>query len=250
MALANGKSIKASSSSNAGLETSGTGMDTTSGSGIIIGVMWHGATFTSVVDNKGNSYLQLGTEQSLGSIPQLSRKYYCANVIGGTGHTFTLNLSTPTICTILVQEITTTNGAGLTLDQHAEGPDDLSSPFTGANVVTTIANEMLIEFDADDSSSGTATHTLGNSFSKNSANPVVPEETDAANLWTGVIGYRLVTAVNTYSTTMTQSGTIQGSTPYISTWSEAGGGKVAGIPGVLFRRVKVGNGISRSESAF
>ena len=223
MSFSAGVSVKASSTSSSSLVTAG--INTTNHSVVVVGLIYTGANFTSFVDSNSNTWVQVGVEHSFAST-QRSRVYQCANLVGGAGHTFTLNLATAQACTILVLEGLTAGGGGI-LDQSVDGPNDTTSPYTSANITTTVANEMLFEVDCDDSSTGTGAHTLGNSFT------LTAEVQDAQNLWTGDIGYRIVAATGTYSTSMTFGGpTLNGSTAYLVSFSEAaaGGAAAARVP--------------------
>jgi hypothetical protein len=198
------------------------GINTTNHSVVVVGLIYSGANFTSFVDSNSNTWVQVGVEHSFAS-SQRSRVYQCANLVGGAGHTFTLNLATAQVCTILVQEGLTAGGGGQ-LDQSVDGPNDTTSPYTSANITTTVNDEMLFEVDCDDSNTGTGAHTLGNSFTRTA------EEQNATNLWSGDIGYRIVTATGTYSTSMTFGGTLNGSTAYLVSFSEAAAGGATAAP--------------------
>ncbi len=207
--------VKASSASSSSLTTAAITTQAT-GSGLVVDVSWFSvATFVSLLDNKGNALPQLGSFVNSSANAVRNGRFYQANAVGGAGHTFTLTISSAQPCTIYAQEIKTTNGAGLTIDQTATVTEDSASPYTSQAITTTIANEILVAFHGDDPISGTATHTVGNSFT------LSQEETDGDARFTGWVGYRIVSATGTYNTTNTQTGSINSTIPFLSSFSEA-----------------------------
>ena len=97
--------------------------------------------FQSLTDNMGNSYTEIGVAQPYASNQGELRAYYCANCVGGTGHTFSLHkvssLSNWEAVLFAVEVL----GAP-TLDTFAEA--NLSSLATGLAVDTSASGDMLL----------------------------------------------------------------------------------------------------------
>lgn len=190
-----------------------TGIATTTGSGLLVGIVFtNTASFTSLTDSVGNGApIQIGAEQTVTG--GKTRLYYWPNITGGAAHTVTLTITGATQKSIFVQEVKTTIGSGITLDQNASGVD-ATTPFTSPAITTLIADEMLVAFDADDVSA-TTTHTAGASFT------LQTEQTSNTG-WTGALGTQLVAATGTYNSSWTVSSTPIDTAQWIASFSEAG----------------------------
>ncbi len=115
---------------------------------------------TPITDNKGNTYTQIGTNVTAFGV--ISTLWYKDAGTGGATHTITATPSTNALISLIVVEIT--GGAAGILDKSATGNDDAASPFTStATATTTQANEVVLAFEYDNRSSGTAI-TWGNSY--------------------------------------------------------------------------------------
>lgn len=90
-----------------------------------------------VSDNKGNVFTQIGTRQDdvFGGFPVSGSMFYCANAIGGAGHTFTVAGNFPSIVVVEIAGATTLNAS-------AQGQDG-SSPYTMA-VTPTVAKTIIV----------------------------------------------------------------------------------------------------------
>jgi len=198
-----------------------------SGSGIYLFCVFDKFTsqvFSSVTDNKGNSanYVQVGAEIVSTDSSVMARVYYCPNATGGAGHTATLTVTGSNgSLDLYIVEITTTNGAGITIDQATQNTDN-TTPFTSSSITTTVANTMLMGGMSENASTS-VTHTAGNSFA------VIDEET-TANAWSGASSWRLVSATGTYNTSWTVTGTVSTSVQTIASFSEVAGGAAARVP--------------------
>lgn len=167
------------------------------GSGIEIVVDWSAAnTFVSLLDSKLNDWIQIGSEITTSDTQCTMRRYYCANAIGGSGHTFTLTVSGGTLCSLAVTEMLTTNGNGVTLDQEGV-VNDTASAFDSQSETTTQADEYLLGGFTFSGAGGTCVHTAGNSFT------IIDAETDSNNFFPLMTMARIVTATGTYNTTTT-----------------------------------------------
>lgn len=209
-----GKKIENSSSTI----TTGNVTTAASGSGFFVFVCWYGsATFTSLADNKGNSYAQIGSEIAMsGDSTFKGRLYYVQNGFGGSNHNWTATLSAGAITTLLWCEVTGGVTSGL-VDQSPAGLQDTSSPFvTNTTGTTSQASELLLAFFGT-YSAGSETITWGNSFTQ-----VVAEGNGAANCTAGV-GQRLVSSTGIYTGSITSNQASE-TFGFILTLKDAGGG--------------------------
>lgn len=181
-----------------GTATTTPAIGTVNGSGCVVAVVWSTAqTFVSLTDSKGNSWIQIGGENIVtgGKI----RLYYCTNLIGGPGHTFTMNLSGASAAAIFVVEILTDVHNGVSLDLQAYNADAVS-PFTSPVIVPNAANVFLFAFDADDTGTNPATHTAGGGFA------IADEIVDGSASWTGATGWQVVSSLGNYQSSWTELG--------------------------------------------
>lgn len=167
-----------------------------SGSTLYAFLEWPQAvTFISLVDSKGNTWVQVQSEVNANGTRV--RLYYCANATGGTNHTITLTMSGNELATIYFGEIT--GAATASFDIAPVGVNDAASPFT-SNLTGTLAQaaELLLAGYATDTPSGTETITWGNSFTQIDAD-------GNSSFVTGGIGYRIVSATPSVQSSITSS---------------------------------------------
>jgi hypothetical protein len=208
------------SSALAATVTTGSLTTASTGSGLVLLVDWDsGGTFTSVSDSKGNTWVQVGTQQADSTNTVLTRRYYCANAVGGSSHTFTLTTSGASLCSIAVIEVTTTNGIGITLDQQIATQDG-ATPFASGSITTTVNNEILISLFTSQGSSGTYTPTAGNSFT------LADAETNGSDFFPMVSGYRLVSSIGSYNASWTTTNAPSTSVVTTDSFYEVSAGRV------------------------
>lgn len=216
MAIAVGVTSKGRTASSSSIATTGVATQA-SGSTFVIGVVWNNVGFTSVTDNKTNTYTQLGgLDLQPGAAASHARLYYCQNGNGGAGHTGTLTLAGADNCAIFFLEITGALAASFDL---GNGNLDTASPFTSPSITTTQARELLIAYLAGDSGSNPATHAESTGFTVQSA----AEETNGSSFWTGCLASRLVTSTASYNASFTESGATRGAV-FVIGFKEAAGG--------------------------
>ena len=203
----------AATTTTAGITTQATG----SGIHLVIDYYKAGQTFTRVEDSKANTWVQIGTEILSSDSVCAMRRYYCANAIGGSAHTFSLVCNVGGVASIAVTEVQTTNANGITLDQEGAQTDD-TTPYISTSETTTIADEILMGAFTFTGDGGVATHTWGNSFT------LVDEETNADTYFPLSTCYRVVSATGTYNTTCTVPQAIVHSVNSLDTFSEAAAG--------------------------
>lgn len=224
MSIAAGVSSKgtttgASSATTTGVSTSA------SGSTIYLAARWRdSATFTSISDNKGNTYTQIGTEVDEGtSSGTRFRRYYCENATGGAGHTATINISASTEITLLFLEITGGLTSGI-LDKSAQA-DDATSPYASGSTATTAqANELLVGFGGADTGSNPGTHTASGSTPAAGSWTQQVTEDDGSTLWPASLWTAVVTATGAYEWSFTESGATGHGVAIIDTFKETAGG--------------------------
>jgi hypothetical protein len=155
------------------------------------------AGFTSIGDNKGNSYVAATTLQTVGGVN--SRVYYCENVTGGSSHNFTFQGTFSADNNIFMLEIV----GGLTasiLDQANQGTD-ASSPFGDAISISTTQNdELIVAFLAGNSATTPATHAEGTGFT------IQDDVATGGPNWTAALGTRIVTSTGAYAAQFTENG--------------------------------------------
>lgn len=153
-------------------------------------------TFSTVADNKSNSYTILGAQQGLAAGNGLARFYYKENAAGGTSHNLTFtNTGTASAITDFMAEATGVLTASA-LDGAVQQVNDAATPFT-LSITPSAGNRIIFAFLAGDSGSNPATHAEANGFTIIST----ADETNGASFWTGCLAYKIllcdgVTAVN------------------------------------------------------
>jgi hypothetical protein len=199
--------------------TTGAKTTTASGSGFVLCATFDLARTFTPSDSKSNAYTLANAEVFDASGGFITRFYYCLNGTGGGSHTATGTLDTTGVVSVSFCEITTTNGAGITLDQ-ANQNSDVASPFTSPAVTTLVANEILMSYCGGNSGSNPATSDpTANSFTLVTNSAVTNGATD----WVGAIGARVVSSTAAYTASWTQGGSSRTGV-HIVTFSEAAGG--------------------------
>jgi RHS repeat-associated protein len=112
------------------------------------------STFTSISDSKGNTYVQIGAEQTTGFSIK-SRLYYAKNIASGTNTVTTVVSGSPAYHELYIHEYsgldTTSPLDGFSVNAAS------STSFTSGNVTTNFANDLLYgaEIDSGGASAGT-----------------------------------------------------------------------------------------------
>lgn len=194
-ATSKGRNASATSVASAGVATQATG------STFVVGVIWAtGASFTSFVDNKSNTYTQIGVDREVTAADGTHCRWYrCENGAGGAGHTATLTISAAVALSVFFLEIT---GAATASFDQQNSQTDAASPFTSASITTTQAAEMLVSYIVGNSGSNPATNAESTGFTIQAG----AEETNGASFWTGCIATRIVAATGTYNSSFTETG--------------------------------------------
>lgn len=208
MAIALGSNAKGNISS-ASSGTTGAVTTQASGSTFYIAVFDANANLT-VSDSKGNTYTQVGTDQTAGTgIAQLWR---CENGTGGTNHTFTVTFGAGTgDCAFYGGEIT--GAATASFDQTAQALDG-SSPFTVTTPTLSQADELILCLVGTDI---TATWAESTGFT------IIDKEENTGLYWASAIAYKIVAATTAVTPSWTHGGA--GDTALVvGTFKQASGG--------------------------
>lgn len=210
MALAVGQTSKGSTTG--GTTATTTGVNTaSSGSTFEVAVIFDGLSFTSIADNKGNTYTQVGTETAINGSNAKCRRYKKEGGVGGTGHTVTVTCASG-IIVVLFMEVT---GSTVVSDGTPSQAQDNASPFVSPNITTATATTLLTSVIFGDSGSNPATTSESTGFT------VQVSELDGSSLWVCALATRAVTSTGTYASSFTQSGTTN-SVVGILAWKETG----------------------------
>jgi hypothetical protein len=180
--------------------TTTTSFTSTAGNTIWLSVSDQSGTGALTVgDNKGNVYGQIGTTQTGGTSGAQLRRYYCANIAGGAGHTVTVTwpgASDAVVCVLELAGVTTTP-----LDQSAQAQDS-ASPWTVTSPTLTQADEIAVT---------AVSGAWGGTWSESSGFTINQSEGNDALYWTSAAGSKVVSA----TTALTPSWSITGG----GTWS-------------------------------
>jgi hypothetical protein len=176
--------------------TTTTSFTSTAGGTIWVGVSdASGQGSLTISDNKGNTYTQIGTTRTSGSGAQI-RRYYCANIAGGAGHTVTATWGSNSDATVHVLELAGVATASLDSAASAQ-TDDNNPPWTVTSGTLAQADSIAIAM------TGTA---FNGTWSESSGFTVQTQEGDNNLYWTGCAASRVVAA----TTALTPSFTISG----------------------------------------
>lgn len=191
------------------------------GSTFFLFMQWEGSsTFSSISDNKGNTYTQIGTELTANSGGK-SRLYYCQNGAGGSSHTFTATTATNVAITLHAIEITGGKTTSILNPTPPAANDDLSSPLTSNNITTVQADALLVAcVGSTNTSSNPATHAESSGFTVQTG----ADETDGSAYWTGCVATKVVSSTGTYSASFTETGATTGAVWIAAFEAAAGGG--------------------------
>ena len=176
--------------------TTTTSFTSTAGSTIWVGVSdASGQGSLTISDNKGNTYTQIATTRTSASGAQI-RRYYCANIAGGAGHTVTATWGSNSDATVHVLELAGVATASLDSAASAQA-DDNNPPWTVTSGTLAQADSIAVAM------TGTA---FNGTWSESSGFTVQTQEGDNNLYWTGCAASRVVAA----TTALTPSFTISG----------------------------------------
>lgn len=215
MALSIGASQKGTSTTSPVTTASMTSQAT--GSTFIAFMMWEGATFTSIADSKSNTWSLLGSEQAFGPGSARCRMYSCVNGTGGASHTVTLTTGAGSIYASLFLLELLGVATSSAQDGTTQQGTDSASPYT-RSITTTNADDVLI------AGISTNSGTNPSSLSESSGFTIQQEQTNATIQYTGGIATRIVSAIDTYTPSFTQTGGASTSGMILVAFKAAAGG--------------------------
>lgn len=143
--------------------TATTGSVTTagSGSGFLIFTVGKGGAPSNIRDSKSNAYTQIGSTINYNFTGSWASVWRCLNGTGGAGHTASFDQAGFADGSVFLQEITTTGGGGISLDNAGVTANtDTTTPFVSNAITTVAAATAIFAFLAGNSTSATATHTV------------------------------------------------------------------------------------------
>lgn len=183
-----------------------TGAVTTQASGstiLLFGLVEYSAMFTMAFsDSKGNTYTLL--DAIVNDDGFTTNVAYCANAVGGRGHTFTLtdSHSFPAIFALEVKGADTVSP----IDGHAvQQTSSGSGPYTSGNITTTNAKDLLVAFGGMDAESYPASVTA-NTLTLLDQTPTTDDNLGIA--CATEVESAIVTKQGSFSGTLTTAGTV------------------------------------------
>ncbi len=215
-----------SSGSNSTDGASTAAVDTqATGSTFVVDFVWEGAAFSSISDNKSNTYTQVGTEQAFGPGTAKTRRYHCINGAGGTGHQVTVTTGGGQVyMSVFLTELLGVATASAVDGTPGQAADD-ASPFT-ASTTTSNADDVLVAFVATNSGANPTTYAESTGFTVQEA------VSDGVSFYTGATATRIVSSAGTYTPSFTQSaGDGDSASVRVTAYKAAGGGDTAALSG-------------------
>ena len=136
---------------------------------VIVEVDWASTVnFSSITDNQGNTYVEVGTEQHSATFNGNSRLYYASNIKGGALTVTTQLSGAPSFHELYISEYSGLNATN-TLDGFSVNVGT-GSTFTSNNATTTAAGDLLYGIEIDSATaSAAAGWTVRSSFDSNVA---------------------------------------------------------------------------------
>jgi hypothetical protein len=201
--------------------TTTTSFTSTAGGTIWVGVSdASGQGSLTISDNKGNTYTQIGTTRTSASGAQI-RRYYCANIAGGAGHTVTATWGSNSDATVHVLELAGVDTASLDSAASAQA-DDSNPPWTVTSGTLAQADSIAVAM------TGTA---FNGTWSESSGFTVQTQEGDNNLYWTGCAASRVVAATTALTPSFTISGGGSDCAVAIDVFKASAGGGGASITG-------------------
>lgn len=202
--------------------TTTTSFTSTAGNTIWVGVSdASGQGSLAISDNKGNTYTQIATTRTSASGAQI-RRYYCANIAGGSGHTVTATWGSNSDATVHVLELAGVATASLDSAASAQ-TDDNNPPWTVTSGTLAQADSIAIAM------TGTA---FNGTWSESSGFTVQTQEGDNNLYWTGCAASRAVAATTALTPSFTISGGGSDCAVAIDVFKASAGGGTSLTPGV------------------
>jgi hypothetical protein len=234
MATAFGQAINANTAGGAVSVLTSAGITTSNSQLIVLGieVAATAQTVGSVADFYGNTWIAGPT---LVSSPGVIYSYYAQNIVGGAGHTFTVNIAGGTANLSFVAATATGCALSSALDQSAtwantgffnDHPHTAAS-FTGTAAVTTgFDGEIVFAFNASVGANAADTFTAGSGWTipTNGQNPG-----NGASYSPSMLQYQANVSIGAYTDNYSTVNFVRAAGLLMSFKAAAGGGAGAGL---------------------
>lgn len=183
-----------------GVTTATVTLTTTSGNFISAGSAINlTGRFTSVADNKSNTYTQNASSPLTFSSVREVRHHYALNITGGASHTVTLTMTAGTDCTFYVSEFSGIATASAFDKSAAQAQVAVTALSSGVTATRTQADEVLIGVCSGTESVNWVSVTAGASF----AIPTNGSVTSNAVQPPSAVEYQIVSSTGTTAATFT-----------------------------------------------
>lgn len=196
-----------------------TGINTqASGSSFIAFATYGAGNFTSIADNKGNTWTLIDTPPDVFGADR-GRWYMALNGTGGSGHTLTINSSGSSVVAGLL-EITHPG----TLSMFGSfAVEDTSSPYTTSSISPGSVDTLLVTWFYAFSGDNPATNTEGGL----TGSTVQLDQTDGSNLRAQALATAAVNG-GTHTPSWTQSSYTANAGVFFAAFQDTGGGAITG----------------------
>lgn len=188
----------------------------TAGNLLVVGIAWSGSAITvsSIANTAGDTFVQVSGALNTSNANERTDLWYVSSAIGNASDTVTVTFSAgATLRRVIVAQYSGTD-TSTPLDVAATGYTAAGTSVTTANLVTTVANEVIVAFEASGSAT---TPTAGASFTlRNGANTRYQLED------------RIVASTSTYTASMT--GTVNTTMVMSAATFKQAGGAAAVVP--------------------
>lgn len=193
------------------------GGTTTSGSTFLIALSYDASatlsTALSALDNKSNTYTQIGTTQTASGAKRAL--YYCANGTGGATHTASAAFSASSFGSIYLVEIT--GAAASPLDINVADASDATTPFTLGTGTLAQADELVIGIVGN----GEGQNPMGYASSNMTE---LGQEGNGASFWTSGLFKAVVASTSSFVASFTSNGGNNIHAIQLATFKQGSGG--------------------------
>jgi hypothetical protein len=206
MAASIGVHASAAATTNLSLTTSGVTTQASGSTFVICAIIHSTATVSSIGDNKGNTYTQMGTTIAGNGGSNKLVRYYCQNGAGGSGHTASVTTATaigPTLFFVELIGCKTSGGPSI-----ANQNQDSTTPYTSPSTGSLANNGALVSIFVGSSENAGTVNAESSGFT------VQETVTDGANFWTGALGTRIGSAASTYQSSWTETTGLSNGPPF------------------------------------
>jgi hypothetical protein len=206
MAVTVGVHASTAATANLSLTTAGVVTQAAGSTFVICAIIHSTASVSSIGDNKGNVYTQMGTTIAGNGGSNKLVRYYCQNGAGGSGHTATVTTATaigPSLFFVELIGAKTSGGPSI-----ANQNQDSTTPYTSPSTGSLAADAGLISIFVGSSENAGTVNAESSGFT------VQETITDGVNFWTGALATRIGTAASTYQASWTETTGLSNGPPF------------------------------------